>query len=83
LVKSLCLANNVVVVDVPSAFSAELPAGLVLKLSANPAQAAVELIAAWKRADAISDATRARWRAVFVQEHRGVTARLLAAVAPG
>lgn len=83
LVKSLCLANNVVVVDVPTAFSAELPARLVLKLSANPVRAATELMAAWQRGNSIPESIRGPWREQFVHAQRGIINRLPNAVRAG
>jgi hypothetical protein len=77
LVKSLCLARNVVVVDVPTAFSAELPAGLVLKLPPDPDRAAAELLAAGQRGVSIPESIRGPWREQFVRTQRGIVNRLL------
>ena len=80
LVKSLCLAKNVVIVDVPTAFSAELPAGLALKLSPTPTQAATELRAAWQRGVSIPETIRRPWREQFLHAQRGIVHRLQRAV---
>jgi hypothetical protein len=79
LLKSIIAARAVAVVDEPTAFSSELPAGLVLRLPADPCQAAQQLAAAvaerWK-----PDAQlRASWIAQLERANRHLLDRLMRA----
>lgn len=77
LVKSIACAEAVAVVDNPSSYCDELPAGMVLKLSAHPVAAAEELKQAcgngWKPDDGI----RARWLGEFAKTKEGFVPDML------
>lgn len=79
LVKSIACASAVVVVDNPTSFCDELPDGLVLKLSATPADAAAELRHAVESDWHPDAAVKARWLAGFAKNKQGFVPGLLGA----
>jgi hypothetical protein len=79
LLKSIMTARAVAVVEEATAYSSELPAGLVLRLPGDPCQAAQQLAAAVARRWQPHAQLRANWVAKFQRENRHVLDRLIAA----
>jgi hypothetical protein len=79
LLKSIITARAVAVVDEPTAYSSELPAGLVLRLPADPCQAAQQLVAAVADRWTPDAQLRANWIAQLERANRNLLDRLTTA----
>lgn len=78
LLKSVISARAVAVVEEPTAFSSELPAGLILRLSGDPCQAAKQLAAAVAERWTPDARLRASWIAQLERANRNLLDRLIA-----
>jgi hypothetical protein len=78
LLKSIISARCVAVVDEPTAYSSELPAGLILRLAGDPCQAAQQLIASTASRWTPDPKLRAGWIAQFDRANRHPLQRLIA-----
>jgi hypothetical protein len=78
LLKSIITARAVAVVDEPTAYSSELPAGLVLRLPGDPCQAAQQIKAALAENWAPSTKLKGGWVAQFERDNRNLLGRLMA-----
>ena len=79
LIKSILIAKATAVVDVPSAFSAEIPSNVVARFSQDPDEAAQTLRAALAQNWRPDPAARAAWVSRFHAFNEGVAERLLPA----
>lgn len=79
LLQSIIAARAVAVVDEPTAFSSELPPGLVLRLPGDPCQAAQQLKAAVADGWTPSASLWTTWKTQFERGNRNVLGRLVAA----
>ena len=77
LLKSIVAARAVAVVDEPTAYSSELPAGLVLRLPADPCQAAQQLTAAATSRWSPDPQLRADWISQLECANRNLLSRLI------
>ena len=77
LLKSIVAARAVAVVDEPTAYSSELPAGLVLRLSGDPCQAAQQLAAAATNRWMPDAKLRAGWISQLERANRNLLDRLI------
>jgi hypothetical protein len=83
LLKSIIAARAVAVVDEPTAYSSELPAGLVLRLANDPCQAAQQLTTAALQRWTPDARLHARWIAQLDRANRNLLARLITACQSG
>ena len=83
LLKSIVAGRAVAVVDEPTAYSSELPAGLLLRLAGDPCQAARQLSSAiadhWKPDPAV----RENWVVQLERANRNLLDRIIAACQHG
>ena len=78
LLKSIIAARAVAVVDEPTAYSSELPAGLVLRLAGDPCQAARQLNEAATNRWAPDPSLRAAWTSQLARNNEHLLDRLIA-----
>lgn len=77
LLKSIIVSRAVAVVDEPTAYSSELPAGLVLRLAGDPCQAAQQLASAAASRWTPDARLRAAWISQLERANRNVLERLI------